>query len=85
MPGASLGNLTPLQLDRSAPRADDLSCRARFYADIRATLERIALEDIKPRARRRAEREATLCMLEKHGLLDRTTGGGRSTRSSKLQ
>ena len=83
MPRASLGNLTSLELDRSAPRADDLSCRARFYADTRAALERIALEDIKPRARRRAEREAIFCMLEKHGLLDRTTEGGGSTRSSK--
>lgn len=82
-PRAACGGLTPLELDSSAKRADDIGCRDRFYADARAALEGVAQQQLAPRARRRAEREAIFCSLERHGMLNRFTGGGRSSRPSK--
>jgi hypothetical protein len=82
-PRAALAGLTPLELDRLVPRADDLGCRARFYAETHAALACIAHSTLPRRAQRRAQREAVLSALERHGLLVRTTGGARSTRPSK--
>jgi hypothetical protein len=74
-PRADLGGLTPAELDKIAPRAEDRACRARFYAEVCEELERIALEPIHARARRKREREAIWRGLERYGLVTRTRGG----------
>jgi len=82
-PRADLAGLTPDEVDGIAPQAEDLVGRERFYNAVRAALTRVAQEQLKPRARRRAEREAIICKLQEHGLVNRTRGGGRSSRPSK--
>jgi len=72
---ASLGNLTPCELDRIAPRAEDQACRARFYRDVYEELERIARLALGKRARRKQSREAIWCALQQYGLVNRTRGG----------
>lgn len=74
-PRARLDGLTPAELDKIAPRAEDQACRARFYAEVREELERIALDPLDTRARRKREREAIWCGLERYGLVTRTRGG----------
>jgi len=74
-PRVRLGGLTPLELDRIAPRAEDLVSRARFYTEVSEVLRRIALAPLSPRARRKAEREAAWRALERYGLVTRTRGG----------
>ena len=74
-PRPALGGLTPLELDRIAPQADDHACRARFYAEVCGELQRIAGAPENARARRKLEREAIWCALERHGLVTRTRGG----------
>lgn len=81
-PRASLGGLTPIELDRIAPRAEDRVCRDRFYRELCLELERIALEPGTKRARRKMEREAIWRALERFGLVKRTRGG-RPSRPSK--
>ena len=82
-PRASLGGLTPDEVDRIAPQADDRVPRARFYADTQAALARAAEQHTRPRALRRAQREAILGQLQAHGLLNRTRGDSRTSRPSK--
>jgi hypothetical protein len=82
-PRAALGGLTPLELDRIALRAEDRACRARFHGELCCELERIALEPGTKRDRRRMEREAIWCALERHGLVKRTRGGGLSRPSKR--
>lgn len=74
-PRASLSGLTPAELDRIALPAEDRVRRARFYAEVCEELQRAALAPINARARRKAEREAIWCALEKYGLVKRTRGG----------
>jgi transposase InsO family protein len=74
-PRARLDGLTPVELDRIAPRADDRARRDRFYIEVRESLRRIALAPQNPRARRKAEREAIWSALQSHGLVRRTRGG----------
>jgi transposase InsO family protein len=74
-PRARLDGLTPVELDRIAPRADDRARRDRFYIEVRESLRRIALAPQNPRARRKAEREAIWSALQRHGLVRRTRGG----------
>lgn len=81
----ALDGLTPDEVDRIAPRADDLVSRARFYADACAALESVARQQLPARARRRAEREAIWCTLEQHGLVQRTRGGGRIVPTLKAE
>ena len=59
-----LGELTPGELDRLAPHAEDRLSRARFYDDACAALARAAAE--RPPARRVAERDAIHSTLEQH-------------------
>jgi hypothetical protein len=82
-PRHSLGGRSPADIDSSAPRAEDVTCRAGFYADTRAALAHVAQLDWPPRARRRADREAVFSTLEQHGLVRRTRGGCRPSRPSK--
>lgn len=82
-PRDDLAGLTPDEVDSFAPDAENLVRRERFYNDARAALARVAQQQLKPRARRRAEREAILCTLEEHGLVNRTRGDSRSSRPSK--
>ncbi|MBI5918141.1 MAG: hypothetical protein HY849_02030 [Nitrosomonadales bacterium] len=82
-PRRSLGGKTPDEIDRLTPRAEDRVCRESFYQDTRAALAKVAEQPLRARDRYRAEREAILCKLAEHGLVDRTTGGGRSSRPSK--
>lgn len=80
-PRPSRGGLTAAQLDKIRPRAEDLVQRARFYETACAAIE-AAVQDIHDaRARRRAEREAILCTLERFGLVTRTRGRGPATCS----
>ena len=74
-PRASLGYRTPCELDRIAPRAEDHACRACFYREVHEELERIGRLPITQRARRKQQREAIWCALERHGLVTRTRGG----------
>jgi len=74
-PRAGLLGLTPAELDRFAPRADDLVCRARFYSEVCEELRRVALAPQNARARRKAEREVVWSALQKYGLVTRTRGG----------
>jgi hypothetical protein len=74
-PRASLENLTPRELDRIAPRAQDRVCRARFYREVCEEHERIARLPCNARERRKLVREATWCALERYGLVERTRGG----------
>ena len=74
-PRASLGGLTPVELDAIAPSAEDRVSRARFYTEVSETLRRIALAPQNARARRKAEREATWSALQQYGLVTRTRGG----------
>jgi hypothetical protein len=64
-----LGELTPGELDRLAPHAEDRLSRARFYDDARAALTRATAERPHGPARRVAERDAIYSTLEQHGLL----------------
>ena len=75
IPRAALSGLTPTELDKIAPRAEDHACRARFYSEVCEELQSIALASEKPRARRKLEREAIWCALQRHGLVTRTRGG----------
>jgi transposase InsO family protein len=74
-PRASLGGRTPLEVDRIAPRAEDLTNRARFYAEVCEERQRAACAQLDARARRKAEREAAWQALQRHGLVTRTRGG----------
>jgi len=74
-PRVGLDGLTPIELDRIAPRADDRACRDRFYAEVSESRRRIALAPLNARARRKAEREAIWSALQQHGLVTRTRGG----------
>jgi len=74
-PRASLGGMTPLEVDRIAPRAEDLANRARFYAEVCEERLRAALAPLDARARRKAEREAAWQALQRYGLVTRTRGG----------
>jgi hypothetical protein len=74
-PRERLDGLTPVELDRIAPRADDRTRRGRFYAEVCQALRRIALAPQHARARRKAEREAIWSALQRHGLVTRTRGG----------
>ena len=74
-PRAQLDGLSPAELDRIAPGAEDHASRARFYTEVCEELRKIALAPNKPRARRKEEREAIWCALERHGLVTRTRGG----------
>jgi hypothetical protein len=82
-PRWSLGAATPVEIDRSALRADHLTRRARFYTDVQAALDCVAQQSLSPRAHRRAEREAIWSALTSHGLVVRTRGGGQSSKRSK--
>jgi hypothetical protein len=68
------GCRTPAEIDRSLPLSDDRACRARFHADARAALARVALLQLTPNARCRAAREAILCTMR----VRRTKGAGHS-------
>ena len=70
-----LCGLTPAELDRIAPEAEDRVRRARFYRDVSEELERVVLAPENARARRKLEREVIWCALERHGLVTRTRGG----------
>jgi hypothetical protein len=70
----SRGARTAAELDRILPRAEDLVDRARFYAAACAAIQAAVQGNDNPRARRRAEREAILCTLERFGLVTRTRG-----------
>ena len=83
VPRVRLGGFTSEEIDSLSVRADDRVCRARFYADACAALDRVAHYTLKARARRRAERESILSTLEAHGLVVRTQGGGPSSSPSK--
>jgi len=80
-PRPSRGGLTAAQLDRIRPRAEDLVQRARFYETACAAIEAAVQGIDDARARRRAEREAILCTLERFGLVTRTRGRGPATCS----
>jgi hypothetical protein len=80
-PRPSRGGLTAAQLDRIRPRAQDRIQRARFYETACAAIEAAVHGIENPRARRRAEREAILCTLERFGLVTRTRGRGPATCS----
>lgn len=77
----SRGGLTAGQLDRILPRAEDQVQRARFYETACAAIEEAVHGIDDARARRRAEREAILCTLERFGLVTRTRGRGPATCS----
>jgi hypothetical protein len=81
-PRPDLGGLTPDELDRIAPHAEDRVSRARFYHDACAALARAAAEHPHGRARRMAERDAIYSTLEQHRLLTRTRGGQPLSRPS---
>lgn len=83
VPRPSLGGMTPYELDRLAPSAEDRTSRARFYHDCTDALARVASANLPPRARRRAEREAVYRTLEAHGLVTRTRGANRPSWPSK--
>jgi hypothetical protein len=74
-PRDRLDGLTPVELDRIAPRADDRVRRDRFYAEVCEELRRVALAPKNARARRKAEREVVWSALEKYGMAYRTRGG----------
>ena len=74
-PRVGLMGLTPAELDRIGPRADDRVRRARFHEDARRELQRVAVAQLDARARRKAQREAIWRTLERHGLVTRTRGG----------
>ena len=74
-PRVGLDGLTPVELDRIAPRADDRARRDCFYAEVSKSLRRIALAPLDARARRKAEREAIWSALQSNGLVRRTRGG----------
>jgi hypothetical protein len=80
-PRPSRGGLTAAQLDGIRPRAEDLVQRARFYETACAAIEAAVQGIHNARARRRAEREAILCTLERFGLVTRTRGRGPATCS----
>lgn len=77
----SRGGLTAGQLDRIRPRAEDLVQRARFYETACTAIEAAVQGIDDARARRRAEREAILCTLERFGLVTRTRGPWPATPS----
>ena len=74
-PRADFVGLTPLEIDRIAPPAEDRACRARFYTEVCEELQRVALMPIGARARRMLARETIAAALARHGLADRTRGG----------
>jgi hypothetical protein len=74
-PRAALSGLTPVELDRIAPRVEDRASRARFYTDVSEELQQLARAPLSARARRKHEREAIWRALEEYGLVTRTRGG----------
>jgi hypothetical protein len=75
-PRASLDGLTPAELDRIAPRAEDRVRRVRFYSEACMGLRRVVADSsLDARARRKAEREVIWCALQKNELVTRTRGG----------
>lgn len=74
-PRASLGNRTPLELDRIALQTEDRACRARFYREVCEEQERIARLPCGARDRRKLTREAIWNALEQRDLVQRTRGG----------
>jgi len=74
-PRATRDYLTPVELDRIRPRADDLASRESFLAAAREQLAHAVLDAKTLRARRRAERAVIHALLEEHGLIRRTRGG----------
>ena len=74
-PRATLDGLTPEEVDRIAPRAEDRACRDRFYAEVCESWRRVALAPLDKRARRKAEREVVWSALQRNGLVRRTRGG----------
>lgn len=74
-PRQDFAGLTPLEIDRVAPAAEDRACRARFYAEVCEELNSVALMPIGKRARRKLAREAIAAALARHGLVTRTRGG----------
>lgn len=66
------GGFTAEQLDSLLACAEDLEGRDRFYEAACAAQRDAVLEIENPRARRRAEREASLCTLERFDLVTRT-------------
>jgi hypothetical protein len=74
-PRAALDGCTPAEVDRIAPRAEDVACRARFHEELSRELQRITLEPGSARDRRKRAREATWRTLERFGLVLRTRGG----------
>lgn len=74
-PRADFAGLTPLEIDRIAPPAEDRACRARFYTEVCEELQEVALLPIGARARRKLARETIAAALARHGLADRTRGG----------
>jgi hypothetical protein len=74
-PRPELGGLTPAELDRIAPQADDLACRARFYTEVCSELERIAHAPQGARARRKQQREKIWNAMQRYNLVTRTRGG----------
>ena len=77
----SRGGLTAAQLDKILPRAEHQIQRARFYETACAAIEAAVQGIDDARARRRAEREAILCTLERFGLVTRTRGRRPATCS----
>ena len=65
----------PLEVDRFAPWAEDLTCRGRIYQLLCDEQDRIARQPQNKRERRLLSREAIWCALQRYGLVKRTRGG----------
>ena len=73
---SSRGDRTAAELDRELPRAEDLVDRATFWKTARYNIAQAVRGIDRPRARRLAERRATLETMEHFGLIRRTRGDG---------
>ena len=74
-----LGCRTADEIDRSLPSWEGVIDRRKLYAEVCHARKHAVLGLCGARARRRAEREATWCVLERYGLVRRTRGGAPLT------
>ena len=73
-------------MDAGMPLAYNRVSRTIFYDETPRRMEMAVMNARSPREQRRAEREAILSTMEKHGLLIRTRGdqGRRGTKAERL-
>ena len=67
--------MSGVEADRALPPARTLVDPERLHREVTCAIEQAVLHSESGRARRRAEREAILSVLERHAVITRNRGG----------